>query len=64
MRIAGGQEPPAGAVEVGRNIERAHKIHGFLVPARRPHLAAEQYRGSFRVDEQIGELLYVGRIAQ
>ena len=63
MRIAGRQEPAAGAVEVAGNVEAAQQRDRFLVAARGPDLLAEQDRRPLRIHQNIGEPLDIGRIA-
>ena len=63
MRIAGRQETAAGAVEVAGNIETAQQRHRLVVAAARPHLLAEEDRGTFRIHQDVSQPLDVGRIA-
>ncbi len=57
VRVAGRQRAPAGAVHVGRDVERADQLDGGPGRAGRPHLAAEQDGGLLGVHQEVGELL-------
>ena len=63
MRIARRQEAASGAVEVAGNVEAAQQRDGFVVAAAGPDLLAEENRRPLGIDEEIGELLDVRRIA-
>ncbi len=63
MRIARRQQSTAGPVEVAGNVEAAQQRNRFFMTARGPHLLAVQNRGPLGIDEDVGELLDIARIA-
>ena len=63
VRVSGREEASPRAVEVGGDVERTHETEGFLVPARGPHLGPEQDGGALALDEEVGEPVDVGRVA-
>ena len=63
MRVAGREEAPPRAVEVGGDVELADEAKGLLVPARGPDLRPEQDRGPLALDEEVGKAVDVRRIA-
>ena len=63
VRVAGRQQSAARAVEVGRDVELAHQLDRLLVAAAVPHLRAEQDAGPLGIDQEVGQLLDVGGIA-
>ena len=64
MRVARRQKPAAGAVEIPGDVEAPQQRDRFLVAARGPHLLAVQDRRPLGVDQDVGELLDVARIAE
>ena len=63
MRIARRQKPAAGAVEIAGNVEAAQQRDRLVVAARRPHLLPVEDRRPLGIDQNVGELLDVARIA-
>ena len=63
MRIARRQQTAAGAVEIARNVEAAQQRDRLLVAARGPYLLTVENRGPLGVDQNVGQLLDVARIA-
>src|SRR3954453_7659136 len=63
VRIAGRQRAARGAVHVRRDVELADELDRLLVAAARPHLAAEQDARALGVDQDVGQALDVGRVA-
>ena len=63
VRIARREDAAAGAVHVSGYVECAAKLHRRLVTAASPNLRAEQRGRSLSIDQEIGELFDVRRIA-
>ena len=56
MGVALRQHAPAGAVHVGRDVQRADELDGLVMTLRSPDLLAEQHRGPLRLDQNIRQL--------
>ena len=63
VRVPRREEAAPGPVEVGRNVELADEAQGLLVPPRGPHLSPQEDRRPLALDEEVGEALDVGRVA-
>ena len=63
MRVAGRQQSAGGAVEVAGDVEASQQRDRLPDARGSPDLLAEQYRGPLGVDQDVGELLDIARIA-
>ena len=63
VRIAFGQHAAARPVHIGRDVERADEGDGRLVAAARPDLLAEQDGGPLGGNQDVGQALDIGRVA-
>src|SRR5882757_1389483 len=64
MRISGRQQTAAGAIEIAGYVQPAQQRDGLDVAARRPDLLSVEDRRPLGVDENIGQLFDVARIAE
>ncbi len=63
VRIAGRQRTAPGAVHEGRDVELLAELDRRIGAARRPNLRAEQDARPLRLDQDVGEFLDCGRVA-
>jgi hypothetical protein len=63
MRIAGRQQSAARTVEVSRNVQASQQRDRLVLPARGPHLLAVKNRRALGVQQNIGQLVDIARIA-
>ena len=63
MRIARRQHAARRAVHIGRNIQLADQVDRLVVAARRPDLGAVKDRRPLGLDQDVGQLLDILRVA-
>src|SRR5262249_9102983 len=63
MRVSGRQQTTAATVEVTRDIKATQQRNRFPVSTRSPHLLPVQNGRPLGVDENVGQLFQIARIA-